>query len=166
MVTVWGEQEPRQLRGVGGVGQERWTKLGPKSLREWLPWVEREVREMMTRAFLRHLTSCSCICEDKVFPQSQTLDSFSYFFKICNLRILKVAKFLKKTTWGVGSRRGMDWENGRRTRSYCTAQGTISNLLGQNMMEDNMRKNMYIGMTGSLCYTAEIGRTFNNKICF
>ena len=27
-------------------------------------------------------------------------------------------------------------------RSYCTAQGTISNLLGQNMMEDNMRKIM------------------------
>ena len=25
-------------------------------------------------------------------------------------------------------------------RSYCTAQGTIPNLLGQNMMEDSMRK--------------------------
>ena len=29
-------------------------------------------------------------------------------------------------------------------RSYFTAQGTGSNLLGQNVMEDNMRKKMNI----------------------
>ena len=29
-------------------------------------------------------------------------------------------------------------------RSYCTAQGTMSSLLGQTMMEENMRKGMYI----------------------
>ena len=28
----------------------------------------------------------------------------------------------------------------------CIAQGTLSNLLRQNMMEDNMRKRMYIYM--------------------
>ena len=33
-------------------------------------------------------------------------------------------------------------------RSYCTAQGTISNLFGSNMMEDNMRKRMYILQLG------------------
>ena len=27
---------------------------------------------------------------------------------------------------------------------YCTAQGTLSNLLGEIMMEDNMRKGMYV----------------------
>ena len=27
---------------------------------------------------------------------------------------------------------------------YCTAQGTISNLLGENMMEDSVRKRMCI----------------------
>ena len=47
-------------------------------------------------------------------------------------------------------------------RSYCIAQRPIFSLLGQNMMEDNMRKRMYmdiyIYMTGSLCYTAEIER--------
>ena len=52
---------------------------------------------------------------------------------------------------------GMDWEfglvdannyiyNGQAMRSYCTAQGTMSNLLGWNMMEDSMKKKkrMYI----------------------
>ena len=29
-------------------------------------------------------------------------------------------------------------------RSYCTAQGTVSNLLGQEMMGNDMRKIMYI----------------------
>ena len=29
-------------------------------------------------------------------------------------------------------------------RSYCVAQGTISSLLGWNMMEDNVKKRMYI----------------------
>ena len=29
-------------------------------------------------------------------------------------------------------------------RSYCTGQGTISNLLGQNMMEESIRKTMYV----------------------
>ena len=43
-------------------------------------------------------------------------------------------------------------------KSYCTAQGTISNLSGQTIMEDK-KGNGYIGMTGSLCYTAEIGTT-------
>lgn len=40
----------------------------------------------------------------------------------------------------------------------CIARGTLSCLLGQTMMEDNMRKRMhrYVCMTGSLCCTAEI----------
>ena len=50
-------------------------------------------------------------------------------------------------------------QNGQATRSYCTAQGTMSNLLRQNMMEDTMRKHVSIGMTGSLCCTAEIDTT-------
>ena len=29
-------------------------------------------------------------------------------------------------------------------RSCCTAQGPMGNLLGQNMMEDNMRKRTYV----------------------
>ena len=31
-------------------------------------------------------------------------------------------------------------------RSYCIAQGTMSNLMGENMMEDNEKKNIYIYM--------------------
>ena len=31
-------------------------------------------------------------------------------------------------------------------RSYCTAQGNISNLLGKNMMEGSMSKRIYIYM--------------------
>ena len=31
-------------------------------------------------------------------------------------------------------------------RSYCTAQGAIDNHLGWTMMEDNIRKGMYIHM--------------------
>ena len=44
-------------------------------------------------------------------------------------------------------------------RSYCVAQGTISSHLWCNMMEDNMRKRMYIFITESLCCRAEIDRT-------
>ena len=60
-------------------------------------------------------------------------------------------------------------------RSYYIAQGTMSNLLGQTLMEDNIRKEMcicmyiyiyihihthtHICMTASLCYTAEISPT-------
>ena len=29
-------------------------------------------------------------------------------------------------------------------RSYCVAQGTISSLLGKNMMEDSMKKGMCV----------------------
>ena len=29
-------------------------------------------------------------------------------------------------------------------RSYCITQGTISSLLGQTMLEDNIRKGMYV----------------------
>ena len=43
--------------------------------------------------------------------------------------------------------------NGSVMRSYFVAQRTTSNLLGQNMIEDNMRKRMcvYIYTTRSLC---------------
>ena len=46
-------------------------------------------------------------------------------------------------------------------RSCCIAQGTISNLLGYNMIEDSTGKRMYIYicMTGSLCCTTKIGTT-------
>ena len=50
----------------------------------------------------------------------------------------------------VAKRERMDWEFGvsrckpLAMKSYCTAQGTISNLLGQHMMEDKMRKRMYM----------------------
>ena len=44
--------------------------------------------------------------------------------------------------------------------SYCTAQGTVSNLLGWNMIEDRVeekiKKDILICMTGSLCCTTEI----------
>ena len=68
-------------------------------------------------------------------------------------------------------------QNGWVMRSYGTAQGTISNLLGQTMMEDTMRKRMcmcvcacvcacvfvcgraYVCLTGSLCCVAEIDTT-------
>ena len=36
------------------------------------------------------------------------------------------------------------WHLSLFQRSYCTVQGTISNLLGQNMMEDNMRKRIWV----------------------
>ena len=63
-------------------------------------------------------------------------------------------------------------------RSYYIAQGTTSNHLWWNTMEDNVRKRMYhvyiyiyiyvyiyvhihVCMTGSFCYTAEIDRTMS-----
>ena len=59
------------------------------------------------------------------------------------------AAFKMTITEGGGS--GMDWESGVSRcklrhvewvamRSCCTAQGTLSSLLGWNMMEDNMKK--------------------------
>ena len=48
-------------------------------------------------------------------------------------------------------------QNGQAMRSYCIAQGNVSNFLRQNIMEDNIR-NVYVYMTGSLCYIAEIGK--------
>ena len=47
-------------------------------------------------------------------------------------------------------------------KSYCTGQGTISSLLGEKMIEESMRKRIYIiCMTGSLYCTAEIDTTLN-----
>ena len=44
----------------------------------------------------------------------------------------------------------------------CMVQGTISNLLGLNMIRDDMRKRRSVGVCvcvlGSLCRTAEIGK--------
>ena len=42
-------------------------------------------------------------------------------------------------------------------QSYCTAQGTIVNLLERTMMENNVKNNAYRCMIGSRCCTAEIG---------
>ena len=41
-------------------------------------------------------------------------------------------------------------------RTCSVAQGTTLSHLWRNMMEDNGRKEIYIYMTGSLCYTGEI----------
>ena len=41
--------------------------------------------------------------------------------------------------------------------SYCTAQGTMSNLLCENMTEDDMRKNAYI----CTLFTADCRNTVN-----
>ena len=49
--------------------------------------------------------------------------------------------------------------NGKAMESYCTAQ---KNLLGWNMMEDNMKKeknNVHKCMMGSLCCTTETEET-------
>ena len=43
-------------------------------------------------------------------------------------------------------------------KSYCTAQGSISNLLEQTMMEDNIRMCVCVYEIGSLCCTAEIAQ--------
>ena len=55
-------------------------------------------------------------------------------------------------------------QNGQAVKkSYRMTQGTESNLWGQNMMEDDMRKRMciymciYIYISRSLCCTTEIG---------
>ena len=58
---------------------------------------------------------------------------------------------------GGGSGEGVGWRGSLRLvdancyiesrltlRSYCTAQGTLSSLLGQTMMEDNMGKRMCV----------------------
>ena len=75
---------------------------------------------------------------------------------------------------GEGRGSGMDGDLGFNTckllhlewisnESYCIAQGTIASLLGQTMMERNIKKNVSIHthtcVTESLCYTAEIGTT-------
>ena len=47
-------------------------------------------------------------------------------------------------------------------RFCCIAQGTISDHLWWNMMEDNVKKEnvcVSIYISGSLCYTGEIDRT-------
>ena len=49
--------------------------------------------------------------------------------------------------------------------SHCAAQGTISDLLGQNMMEDSMIKIIYICMTGLLCCIAEIDTILEFLLC-
>ena len=47
-------------------------------------------------------------------------------------------------------------------RSYYTAQGTISNLVGQNMMEDNEKKMcMYMYVSLGHCSTAETDNIIN-----
>ena len=75
----------------------------------------------------------------------------------------------------VGGGRGKKWDGQEvwgwqmqtvtfRMGSYCTAQGIIPNLLGRTGWEKSMRKEymcVCVCMTGSLCYTAEIGTTLN-----
>ena len=70
--------------------------------------------------------------------------------------------------WG-----GMEWETGvsrcklvyiewTNTRSYCTAQGTIVNILWETIsyfQMENMKKNVYVYITESLCCTAVINTT-------
>ena len=46
-----------------------------------------------------------------------------------------------------------EWIN---NKPYCTAQGTIINILQQSIMGKNIIKNAYMYITESLCYTAEI----------
>ena len=49
--------------------------------------------------------------------------------------------------------------------SYGTAQGTLSNLLGLNIMEDNI-SNVYICMTGSLCCNSRNWYNIVNQLYF
>ena len=55
---------------------------------------------------------------------------------------------------GVRGEKGMDWELGVRrckllhlemitTKSYCIAQGTVCSLLGETMMEKNIKVNVH-----------------------
>ena len=49
-------------------------------------------------------------------------------------------------------------QNGQKIRPYCIAQSTLTNLLGQTIMKNNIKKkNAYICMSESLSCTAEIG---------
>ena len=43
-------------------------------------------------------------------------------------------------------------------RSYCIAQGTVSSLLGQTIMEDNRRKGMCVYMYEYMCVYIYIDR--------
>ena len=47
----------------------------------------------------------------------------------------------------------------KQLRHHCIAQGTITNLQGQIIKEDNTRKYKKRNMTGSHCCTAETGTT-------
>ena len=57
---------------------------------------------------------------------------------------LVVAKGKKESMGWMGSLESIDanpdTENGSAMRSCCSAQGTLSSLLGQTRMEDSMRK--------------------------
>ena len=46
-----------------------------------------------------------------------------------------------------------EWIN---NKPYCTAQGSIINILQQSIMGKNIIKNAYMYITESLCCTAEI----------
>ena len=51
-------------------------------------------------------------------------------------------------------------QKGYAMRPYCIAQGTVSNLLGQNMMEDNIRKGIWVTLLQSRnCTTFYINYT-------
>ena len=47
----------------------------------------------------------------------------------------------------------------RGMRSYCTAEGTISNLLGWNMIEDSMRKKCILVYDWFTALSSEIDKT-------
>ena len=64
---------------------------------------------------------------------------------------------------GTGSLRLVDanyciW-NEYPMRSCCIAQGSVSKHLWWNMIEDNVRKKIYVCITWSPCCAAEIDRT-------
>ena len=50
-------------------------------------------------------------------------------------------------------------------RSYCIAQGFISSLLGWAIMEDNMRKRMYMYDWVTLLYSRN-WHSILNQVCF
>ena len=47
-----------------------------------------------------------------------------------------------------------DIENGSAMRPHCTAQGTISSPGIDHDGREHEKKNVYVRLTGSLCYTA------------